>query len=71
VHLGFSLRARRRAHEGTEALLLGVEGPGLGDVSLSHADLRIRIPMDMGMDSLNVAAAAAVALYELRSQSGR
>ena len=54
-------RDRRRA------LLLGAEGPGLGAQSLSEAEHRVRIPMQGGVDSLNVAAAAAVALYALRS----
>lgn len=48
------------------ALLLGAEGPGLPAETLAAADLRARIPMAAGVDSLNVAAAAAVALYALR-----
>lgn len=48
------------------ALLLGAEGPGLSDAWLDAADSRVRIPMASGVDSLNVAVAAAVALYELR-----
>jgi tRNA G18 (ribose-2'-O)-methylase SpoU len=47
------------------ALLLGAEGPGLSDAALAAADLRVRIPMAAGVDSLNVAAAAAVAFYAL------
>ena len=47
------------------ALLVGAEGPGLSDQSLRGADRRVRIPMARGVDSLNVATAAAVALYEL------
>lgn len=47
------------------ALLLGAEGPGLSDEWLAQADDRVRIPMAPGVDSLNVAVAAAVALYEL------
>jgi tRNA G18 (ribose-2'-O)-methylase SpoU len=45
------------------ALLFGSEGPGLSDAWLAAADLRVRIPMRPGVDSLNVAAAAAVAFY--------
>ena len=52
--------------EHRRALLLGAEGPGLGHDSLTQAEHRVRIPMDGGVDSLNVAAAAAVALYALR-----
>ena len=45
------------------ALLLGAEGAGLSDAALAASDLRVRIPMSAGVDSLNVAAAAAVAMY--------
>ncbi len=45
------------------ALLLGAEGPGLTSGALAAGDLRVRIPMAAGVDSLNVAAAAAVAMY--------
>jgi tRNA G18 (ribose-2'-O)-methylase SpoU len=47
------------------ALLLGAEGPGLSRKVLTAADARVRIPMHRGVDSLNVAAAAAVACYAL------
>jgi tRNA G18 (ribose-2'-O)-methylase SpoU len=47
------------------ALLLGAEGPGLSRSALSASDQRVRIPMRRGVDSLNVAAAAAVAFWEL------
>jgi len=47
------------------ALLLGAEGPGLSADALAAADLHVRIPMSAGVDSLNVAAAAAVACYAL------
>src|SRR3954468_18263728 len=47
------------------ALLLGAEGPGLSDAALVAADLRVRIPMATGVDSLNVATAAAVAFHEV------
>jgi tRNA G18 (ribose-2'-O)-methylase SpoU len=45
------------------ALLLGAEGPGLTDAALAAADEWVRIPMAGGVDSLNVATAAAVAFY--------
>lgn len=48
------------------ALLLGAEGPGLSTVALSAVDLRARIPMRSDVDSLGVAAAAAVAFATLR-----
>jgi tRNA G18 (ribose-2'-O)-methylase SpoU len=47
------------------ALLLGAEGPGLSAAALGAADLRVRIPMATGVDSLNVATAAAVAFHEV------
>ncbi len=47
------------------ALLLGAEGPGLSPAALRAADARVVIPMRAGVDSLNVAAAAAVAFWEL------
>jgi tRNA G18 (ribose-2'-O)-methylase SpoU len=45
------------------ALLLGTEGEGLPPQWLAESDLRVRIPMSGGIDSLNVATAAAVACY--------
>src|SRR5215475_9240209 len=47
------------------ALLLGAEGPGLSDAALAAADMLVRIPMSPGVDSLNVATAAAVAFAHL------
>jgi tRNA G18 (ribose-2'-O)-methylase SpoU len=56
------LTARQRRRP---ALLLGAEGPGLSRSALAASDQRVAIPMHRGVDSLNVAAAAAVAFYEL------
>lgn len=47
------------------ALVFGSEGPGLGREALAAADRIVRIPMRHGVDSLNVAAASAVAIYAL------
>ena len=47
------------------ALLLGAEGDGLSRRALDAADTIVTIPMAGGVDSLNVAAASAVALWEL------
>jgi len=47
------------------ALLFGSEGPGLTEGALKRSDVRARIPMSAGVDSLNVAAAAAVTFYVL------
>ena len=46
------------------AVLVGAEGPGLSDAALRAADVRVRIPMAGGTDSINVATAAALAFYE-------
>ncbi|WP_280181191.1 TrmH family RNA methyltransferase [Nocardia farcinica] len=46
------------------ALLLGAEGPGLTAEAMRACDVRARIPMTPGTDSLNVATAAAMAFYE-------
>jgi len=46
-------------------LLVGAEGPGLSAGALAAADRRVRIAMSAGVDSLNVATAAAVALHHL------
>ncbi|HOF38127.1 MAG TPA: RNA methyltransferase [Dermatophilaceae bacterium] len=48
------------------ALVLGTEGDGLTRHTIAAADLAVRIPMAGGVDSLNVAAACAVALWALR-----
>jgi tRNA G18 (ribose-2'-O)-methylase SpoU len=50
------------------ALLLGAEGPGLSEAALTGSDLRVRIPMTHGVDSLNIANAAAVACWVLGSR---
>jgi tRNA G18 (ribose-2'-O)-methylase SpoU len=47
------------------ALLLGAEGPGLSRAALAASDVRVAIPMRNGVDSLNVATAAAIAFWEL------
>ncbi|AGL15779.1 RNA methyltransferase [Actinoplanes sp. N902-109] len=47
------------------ALLLGAEGPGLTRRALAASDVHVAIPMHHGVDSLNVATAAAIAFYEL------
>ncbi len=47
------------------ALVLGTEGEGLRDSTIAACDYTVRIPMAHGVDSLNVAAAAAIAFWEL------
>ena len=48
------------------AIVLGTEGDGLASVTIADCDYTVRIPMTHGVDSLNVAAASAVAFWELR-----
>jgi tRNA G18 (ribose-2'-O)-methylase SpoU len=54
-------------HPAGVALLLGAEGPGLTDAALAAADVVVTIPMADGVDSLNVATAAAIAFHSLAS----
>ena len=48
------------------AVVLGTEGDGLAPRTIADCDYTVRIPMERGVDSLNVAAASAVAFYQLR-----
>jgi tRNA G18 (ribose-2'-O)-methylase SpoU len=52
------------------AVLLGSEGYGLTAEAMAAADERVRIPMSGDVDSLNVATAAAIALYSVVSLPG-
>ena len=49
------------------ALILGTEGDGLADATIADCDYTVTIPMSHGVDSLNVAAASAVAFWQLRN----
>ena len=50
------------------AIVLGTEGEGLARATIDAADYTVKIPMAHGVDSLNVAAASAVAFWELRAR---
>ena len=50
------------------AIILGSEGDGLTDTTIADCDYTVKIPMYHGVDSLNVAAASAVAFWELRAK---
>lgn len=52
------------------AMVLGTEGDGLAHKVIAEADYVARIPMQAGVDSLNVAAASAVAFWQLRGEKG-
>ena len=47
------------------AMVLGTEGDGLAASTISECDFTVKIPMSHGVDSLNVAAASAVAFWQL------
>ena len=53
------------AAEDKLAIILGTEGEGLADSTIAGADYTVKIPMSHGVDSLNVAAASAVAFWQL------
>ena len=59
VHIAEALAGRDKV-----ALLVGAEGPGLTEHAMRATDVRAKIPMAEGTDSLNVATSAAIAFYE-------
>lgn len=61
-----SLDNEQLAREERLALVFGTEGDGLAADTIARCDYTVRIPMAHGVDSLNVAAASAVAFWELR-----
>jgi tRNA G18 (ribose-2'-O)-methylase SpoU len=63
-----SIDDERLKTEGKLAIVLGTEGDGLSPRTIAECDYTVRIPMSHGVDSLNVAAAAAVAFWELRAR---
>lgn len=60
-----SIRDPKLQAEEKLAIILGTEGEGLSDGTIANCDYTVRIPMSHGVDSLNVAAASAVAFWEL------
>ena len=60
-----SLCDPRLSAEKKLAVLLGSEATGLSQATLKDCDYILRIPMSHGVDSLNVAAASAIAFWEL------
>ena len=63
-----SIRDPRLASEERLAIILGTEGDGLANTTIDGCDYTVRIPMSHGVDSLNVAAASAVAFWQLGTQ---
>lgn len=60
-----SINDPRLAQEKKLAVIMGTEGDGLSDSTIAECDFTVKIPMYHGVDSLNVAAASAVAFYQL------
>jgi tRNA G18 (ribose-2'-O)-methylase SpoU len=65
-----SISDPRLSKENKLAIIMGTEGDGLSDVTISDCDFTVKIPMYHGVDSLNVAAASAVAFYQLGKKQG-
>lgn len=63
-----SLDDERLARVGKLALVFGTEGDGLAHETIAQCDYTVRIPMKHDVDSLNVAAASAVAFWQLRAR---
>ncbi len=63
-----SLDDARLAAEPRLAIVMGTEGDGLPQETIASTDYVVRIPMSHSVDSLNVAAASAVAFWELRAK---
>ena len=60
-----SIDDKRLREEKKLAIILGTEGDGLAEQTIAECDYTVKIPMTHGVDSLNVAAASAVAFWEL------
>lgn len=60
-----SISDERLHQEEKLAIVLGTEGEGLANETIADCDYTVKIPMSHGVDSLNVAAASAVAFWEL------
>ena len=63
-----SINDPRFDNENKLAVIMGTEGDGLSDNTISDCDYTVKIPMHHGVDSLNVAAASAVAFYQLSNK---
>ena len=66
-----SINDPRLADEEKLAVIMGTEGDGLSDETIADCDYTVKIPMYHGVDSLNVAAASAVAFYQLGKKHGQ
>jgi TrmH family RNA methyltransferase len=68
THLDATEDFRRTAYRGPTLLAMGSEGPGLSDAVTAACKRRVKIPMAGRLDSLNLAVATALVLYQLRGR---
>jgi TrmH family RNA methyltransferase len=68
THLDATDDFRAITYRGPELVVMGSEGPGLSDDVLSAATRRVKIPMSGALDSLNLAIATALTLYQIRGR---
>ncbi|MBR2537236.1 MAG: RNA methyltransferase [Hyphomicrobium sp.] len=68
THLDATEDFRAVQYRGPELVLMGSEGPGLSDAFAAAATRRVKIPMAGQLDSLNLAIATALALYQIRGK---
>lgn len=66
-----SIRDPELTREEKLAIVMGTEGDGLSDVTIAECDYTVKIPMYYGVDSLNVAAASAIAFYQLGNKTNK
>lgn len=66
-----SISDPRLKKEDKLAIIMGTEGDGLADTTIDNCDYTVKIPMYHGVDSLNVAAASAVAFYEMSKKASK
>lgn len=66
-----SIDDERLMREDRLAIILGTEGDGLAKSTIANCDYTVKIPMSHGVDSLNVAAAGAVAFWQLSRRKPR
>ena len=67
THLDAKDDFRKVAYKGPELVVMGSEGPGLSDEVAAACTRRVKIPMSGQLDSLNLAIATALTLYQIRS----
>lgn len=67
THLDARDDYRALAYRGPELIVMGSEGPGLTDAAAALATVKVKIPMRGGLDSLNLAIASALMMYQVRA----